>query len=108
MKTLTLNIGLQTNTGGNVPLHCAFSALLCRFQIKESRLAVSNTEKTLVIVCEPRFFGNSPDQIAKELHEVCAELDQDCIAIHDGEHGELIGPNAAKWGNFNPDFFINF
>lgn len=34
-------------------------------------------------------------------------LGQDCIAIRypDGS-GKLIGPAAAEWGDFNPEFFV--
>lgn len=37
-------------------------------------------------------------------------LGQDCVALltYDGTSGYLVGPNAAKWGAFNPEFFIRF
>lgn len=37
-------------------------------------------------------------------------LGQDCVAMqaYDGACGYLVGPNAAKWGEFNPKFFIEF
>jgi hypothetical protein len=35
-------------------------------------------------------------------------LGQDCIAVWhaDEAYGDLIGPKAAEWGPFNPEFFI--
>ena len=38
---------------------------------------------------------------------LCAELDQDCVAVldHDIERGTLIGPKASEWGEFDPEQF---
>lgn len=35
------------------------------------------------------------------------EFEQDCVAVHFPEtgHGMLVGPNAAKWGDFDPKYF---
>lgn len=105
MKTLTINIGLDTNDGGKVPLHQAVLTLNNRFNILKSRLDVSPNggEETLVAIVE--YWSCA---YVKKLHEICDLLKQDCIATFDGENGKLIGPNAAKWGNFNPDFFVQF
>lgn len=102
VKTLTLNLGLQTNTGDFVRLTHALRCLVNRFELIDLKIENSHTEKT--IVCVIQFVPS----YVERLHELCDLLEQDCIAIFDGKHGELIGPNAAKWGNFNPDFFINF
>jgi hypothetical protein len=36
------------------------------------------------------------------------ELGQECIALYypGAEFGQLIGPRAAAWGEFNPEFFL--
>ena len=48
---------------------------------------------------------------------VAERLQQDCIAVlyvgedgftGDGETGELIGPRAAEWGAFDPQYFVRF
>lgn len=45
------------------------------------------------------------DMPAFVINRVSKALQQDCIAtVIDGQ-GELIGPNAAAWGRFNPEFF---
>ncbi len=38
---------------------------------------------------------------------LCAELDQDCVAVydHDIERGALIGPKAEAWGGFDHEQF---
>ena len=38
---------------------------------------------------------------------LCAELDQDCVAVydHDIERGTLIGPKAEAWGGFDNEQF---
>ena len=38
---------------------------------------------------------------------LCAELDQDCVAVydHDIERGTLIGPKAEAWGGFDHEQF---
>jgi len=105
MKTLTLNIGLDTNDGSPaIKLHWAYLLLNNRFEVIDSRVDVSPNggETTIVVVVEKH-----PDFVEK-LHDLCHVANQDCIAIHDGENGELIGPNAAKWGKFNPEFFVQF
>ena len=35
------------------------------------------------------------------------EFEQDCVAVYFPEthHGMLVGPNAVKWGDFDPAFF---
>ena len=102
MKTLTLNIGLDRNDGGKNKLHRTILVVSNRFNIIDSKLAQSATEETLVLLVEftPHF--------VELLHEICGLLKQDCIACVYPNGAELIGPNAQKWGKFNPDFFINF
>lgn len=45
-----------------------------------------------------------------KIYRLAVLLEQDCIAVsgHDTSPGELIGPNAADWGGFNPEFFVTF
>lgn len=59
------------------------------------------TEKTLIVQLD----GGITDFC---LTAFCIDLAQDCIAIRNDETGEgrLVGPNAEKWGAFNPDFFL--
>ncbi len=43
-------------------------------------------------------------------YEIAVALSQDCVAVFwpATERGELIGPNAVKWGDFNINFFKTF
>jgi hypothetical protein len=56
---------------------------------------------------------HSPSLIWPAVHNLAAELGEDCIGVlvlEDGQpdHGFLIGPNAEKWGAFRFDFFHRF
>ena len=102
MKTLTLNIGLDTNDGSPaIKLHWAYLLLNNRFAVIDSRVDISPNggEITIVAVVEKH-----PDLVDK-LHDLCLRAKQDCIATSDGD---LIGPCAEKWGKFNPEFFVEF
>lgn len=78
------------------------TARALRFVVKRVSLLQSDSEPTAVVLCEPPA-GNS---IA--VHQLAQRLNQDCIAVYDAtlRRGELIGPNAEKWGAFNPAFFL--
>lgn len=92
----TLNIGLD---GIGVRLQ-ALRAL--NFKIVGAQTVQSDTEKTVVATVN---HGGDAYACANWLAE---RLHQDCVAILDNETGEgrLVGPRAAKWGAFNPEFFF--
>lgn len=95
----TLNIGLKTNKDARVPVHHAIT-VFPRFTFRDSRVADSATEQTLIA----RLEGITRDDV----HVAAILLEQDCIAVlWDSGQGELIGPNAEAWGAFNPDYFLN-
>ena len=48
------------------------------------------------------FWGLPPAAVDR----LSAALRQEAIAQFDGEQGGLYGPQAEKWGDFNPEFFI--
>ena len=112
---LQVNLGLARNDGAadNQPFHAlaALYAALASFGYvvltRAYRLADSATERTavadLLLVHEGR---PQTDAIAKAINAAAIELAQDCIAIKLDGAGALIGPNAAAWGEFNPQYWL--
>lgn len=104
MQKAIINVGLMVGNSGH-----AHNAQKVTFEITR-RLGVkvlrqlylhSNTEPTLVAeLARPL--------TAQELWWLCGRFKQEAIAQHNGIIGELHGPKAAKWGPFNPDFFLAF
>lgn len=73
-----------------------------------SRRAQSATEDTLIVVLQVS--SGADARLRDMIAELSYNLDQDCIAVYNATamSGALIGPNAAAWGAFNPDFFIRY
>jgi hypothetical protein len=97
----TVNIGLAVNGAGKLNAAQAIAALRTIGGEDPICAAIhdSDTEPTLVA------------QLARPLnaaaaYEVARSLGQDAIAQWDRGEGQLIGPNAAAWGLFNPAFFL--
>ena len=107
---ITLNIGLARNDGApDNSLGKTLATLTASMpydSIVDVRTAQSSTERTLVVLCKE----TSLIRIHRTaLMYLCEQLAQDCVALSDAPGlGELIGPNAKKWGSFDPDYFINF
>lgn len=64
----------------------------------------SDTERTFVVAC----WGN----VMSDFDDICrmsVGLQQQCIATYDFavRTGQLIGPDSAAWGKFNPEFFLH-
>lgn len=100
----TLNIGLNIGDGTRkVAPAVAMAALaLAGAAVLRHTIAQSATEVTLIAeLAEP---------LPREtLHAISVVLEQDCIAQrHADGAGELIGPRAAEWGEFNPAYFLDF
>lgn len=114
---IELNIGLNVTSGDN-SVHALISRQIRALQflrnsayltnVLNNRLARSETEETLVVKLNAS--SGAENRIRQELFELAEYLEQDCIAVYNatGWSGELVGPNAAAWGAFNPDYFIRF
>ena len=63
----------------------------------------SATEPTMVVHVEDLVLDGA---VAARLYDLAMILGQEAIAARDGTHGRLIGPDAAKWGEFDPSQFI--
>lgn len=101
-----INIGLNTADGAITPEEARETLRAYGFSILRDAVLESDTEPTLVAeVINP---GASPIILPQLLHIVAEALDQDCIAVYREctLGGALVGPRAAEWGPFNPEYFL--
>lgn len=99
-----LNIGLKTNDGKD--LNATDTLRIVNdygFKVTAQSIQFSTTERTLVVFCT----GNL-NAARLRIDRLAQALQQDCIAAYscDQHYGELIGPKASDWGDFNPSFFL--
>lgn len=98
---VVLNIGLAREGQPNLRFTEVYKALgKAGIVPLEFLTEMSDTEQTVV------FEALIPAD--HSVYAVAEALDQDCIALWDrmGNEGRLVGPRAAKWGDFNPEYFI--
>jgi len=96
-----VNIGLETNDGDTIKPSHAMAALSAIGGVHAlvSGVHKSDTEDTLVAEI------NRP-LTAAAAYVIAQFLRQDAIAQWDGYEGQLYGPNADAWGDFDPAFFL--
>lgn len=102
-----LNIGLDSQASGQIAAHVAREIVGANdFIINSSTVLNSDTEPTLV--ANVTYVGYSPSLCLQSLYAIANDLDQDCLAVYREKtgRGALIGPRAAEWGTFNPEFFF--
>lgn len=107
---LILNIGLDdikehVNSYGKTisPRDVAINAVkTLNFKIKSIVDVQSDTEPTIVVS------ATHDGDAAVCASWLASQLNQDCIAVWlpVSDKGGLYGPDAAKWGEFNPEFFF--
>lgn len=108
---ITLNIGQAIPDGGfNSTGLVLFSLNMHGFTVVRYREIVADhdkgTEPTIVAVVEPRDTGTA---ITARIESLSRVLSQDCIAVRNAAgDGVLIGPKAAEWGEFNPEYFHDY
>lgn len=74
------------------------------FDVLRYRVAQSGTEPTLVVTV----VHDDANVIADSICAVANRYAQDCIAVRNvGGCGVLLGDYSAKWGEFNPEYFIS-
>ena len=73
-----------------------------------SEVFQSDGEPTLVVTCRIGLWSTKNAVLGQAVHRLAVALDQDCIGVWNSRwaRGELVGPRAAAWGDFNPEFFI--
>lgn len=69
--------------------------------------AVHESDTELTVVARVSHLGMFTD-VNREFFRLARSLGQDCVAVlhEDTGLGALHGPNAAAWGDFNPEFFL--
>jgi hypothetical protein len=108
---LHLNIGLARNDGkaNNGLLRTVAVLNQCGFLIYAADVQQSATEQTLVATVQ---HVKDACYLKYDLHNVASRLAQDCIAALEVSptgrlvNGELHGPECAKWGKFDPQYFL--
>jgi len=72
-----------------------------------ARVAQSATEPTLI--CQFEYPDSTLAEVIKgSCFELCIACEQDAVAIKCNETGLILGPNAAKWGAFDPAQFLPY
>lgn len=101
-----INVGLARGTNGNIGFGTALRELTqAGFNITQYRLLPSDTEPTVVARAT---FNSARGLLHTAAFCVSVLLDQDCVALYlpAEDQGHLVGPRAAAWGEFNPEYFI--
>ena len=101
---LVLNIGLAREGNSNIGVGTVLREIYRVGKLVTYSVHHSDTEATVVA-----FVAAGSDYRA-QVEFLSVLLSQDCIAVYDVDTkaGELIGPKAAEWGEFNPEYFVLF
>lgn len=104
-----LNIGLARTGKNDLNIFEVLNALTDEgLRVLRFESFPSDTETT--VVAKVQFGTSATPQAALDsaIYRAAVALGQDCIAafIPNRNAGRLIGPRAAAWGAFNPEFFI--
>ena len=74
------------------------------YSVIDGRMAQSETEPTAVLYLQ---HGNAKNTY-HDLKKLSSKYAQDCIALSNGSAGILLGEYSHIWGEFNPEYFIEF
>ena len=113
---IELNIGLNIADSVNTSWQrssradFAINYLAKLGKVVATRREMSATEDTLIAVLDT---GSSTASLHSAIERLAYELDQDCIAVLNATTGvgTLVGSfpdRVAKWGEFNPEYFIRY
>ena len=102
-----LNIGLAREGNSNIGTGTVIREVIGAFGAAAVTFKESDTETT-AICCVSFDNGRPMGTFHNTVHHLALLLGQQAIAVWlpDWGHGALIGPQAAKWGKFDPQFFL--
>lgn len=123
--TIELNIGLLASEHAQrvepfSPITASYAGSLAADRLHfpalgefKTRVETGGSEPTLVVRARVLEEFIQYGQLSATVYGLSVALEQDAIAVYfvDGPRagtGRLIGPNAAPWGEFNPEFFSRF
>lgn len=119
---IELNIGLAGAPGANDMARANYAMRLLSSTLTIARVQ-SRVEQTRYIgpdgseVVESTLVARAAvrdlDRLHAAIYSLAERLEQDCLAVlfvGDGGYtpGALIGPRAAEWGAFDPQYFVRF
>lgn len=110
MIRVELNIGLKRNdTLPAVSPRNVKDAIIHNRQVSVPRFREAHSETEPTLVCRFVWISDQ-DHLRRFVNALALVFGQDCIAVYYPRdiRGELIGPKAAQWGEFNPEFFIRY
>ncbi len=104
---LILNIGLAREGNSNIGSGTVIREVIEWFGAASFSVHHSDTELT-VVACVGVHPGLPYQDLENRVEFMSRRLGQDCIAVYApaAQKGALIGPRAADWGPFNPEFFL--
>lgn len=114
---LILNIGLRRSDTGELLSYLFVEQSLrdLGLDVRDFKLFQSNSEPTAVVVIKalnwmPTDSGSGSKYGAQATvqNEVAPLFKQEAVAVYDPQHGigVLVGPKAAAWGDFDPQYFL--
>lgn len=108
----TLNIGLESPNGD---LERFFAVELTEFILRKKlaltsfdhKIDFDQSETTVIVRFETIAHARNVSKVVKIIANA---LSQDCIAMLCSEGGQLVYQDSPRrdWGDFNPEFFINY
>lgn len=115
-KFITINVGLHVNDSKD-PVYTPAQAIsvlrnfgiVCIYSRHDRAILKDRTEETLVVMIP---YVGEMARLENALYYAADALAQDCIAMAYEERGELvgelIGPRASLWGEFDPQYFLPY
>jgi hypothetical protein len=99
---IKINFGLVTNKGGDVYPHEVIETMT-NMGLHPAGICFAESDTEPTLICEI-----SREPSPEEAAALCERFSQDCFAVYDNvaKKGALLGPKAAEWGDFNPQYFL--